>query len=135
MEEAGFAMNLSERAVIVKELPRDCSSGNLRRFLHELVDEMAHVVRPAVVLDCSHASRIDRQSLHLFLSCLEAAMKRNGDLRLAGLHQDALPVLESAGAARLLRNFSTPAEAVRSYHRPPASTVDAAGDEPSANAA
>ena len=111
------AMNLSERAVIVKEVPPKCSTENSRTFLRDLTNAMEDVVRPAIVLDCSHACKIDKQAIHLFLCCLEEAMKRNGDVRIAALHQDAWQVLESAGIARLFRNFRTTAEAVDSYRR------------------
>jgi anti-sigma B factor antagonist len=111
-------MTLLERAVIVKEIPGRCDGANIRRFLQELAGDLAQSIRPAVVLDCSHACRIDRHALHLLLCSLEEAMKRNGDVRLAGLHPDAWSVLESTGIAGLFRSFQTTAEAVNSYRRP-----------------
>jgi anti-anti-sigma regulatory factor len=132
-------MNFSQHPVIVKEFPSVCDGGKSRKFLHELKLEMSHAVRPSVVLDCSRASRVDRQTLHLFLCCLEEAMKRNGDVRLAGLHREALPVLRATAVERLFRNFSTTAEAIDSYRRPAidrtAFTVEVAIDETEANAA
>lgn len=128
-------MNLPERAVIVKELPRDCNGVHGRRFLCELVHAMAKEVRPAVVLDCSRAHRIDRSALQLFLCCLEEAMKRNGDVRLARVHQDAWPVLESAGIGHLFRRFETAAEAVLSYRRPTFARPNLAADEAETNVA
>jgi len=130
-------MQISERAVIVKEVPQNCSPRNSRQFLRDLVFELAQVARPAVVLDCLRAERIDRQTLRLFIWCLEEAMKRNGDVRIAGLHQDALPVLEAAGVARLLRTYPTTTDAIESYQRPAFEKlpVDAAEDGPKANAA
>jgi hypothetical protein len=44
-------------------------------------------------------------------------MKRNGDVRLAGVPISARAVLESAGFDRLFKVFDTDAEAVKSFQR------------------
>lgn len=108
-------MSLPGRAVIVKELPIKCNPGTSRQFLDELVSDLTQVVRPAVVLDCASASIVDRRMLRLILCALEEAMKRNGDVRLAGLHKDAWAVLEAAGSADLFKHFENVAEARNSY--------------------
>jgi len=111
-------MTFSERHVIVKEFPIACDSQSGRRFLRCLTQEMTQVVRPAVVLDFSQIRRIDREALYLLLSCLEEAMKRNGDVRLAGMHRGGWTVLTSSGFERLFQHFPTSTEAVNSYSRP-----------------
>jgi anti-anti-sigma regulatory factor len=111
-------MSFSDRQVIVKEMPQRYDKASLHKFVQDLSRQMADVVRPAVVLDCSGAGKVDRQTLQLFLKCLEEAMKRNGDVRLAGLHRDAYSVLTFAGIERLFQSFSTINEAIDSYRRP-----------------
>ena len=75
--------------------------------------------RPAVVLDCSTLRFLDSSNLHLLLCCLEEAMKRNGDIRLAAVRPEALSVLHSAGVDFLFECFETISEAMDSYGRPP----------------
>jgi anti-sigma B factor antagonist len=111
-------MKISERPVIIKEFPQSCDGGTFRSFLLDLNREMAQMVRPAVVIDCSNAKRVDRQSLLLLLCCLEEAMKRNGDVRLAGIRRDASPVLKSTGVEHLIQSYATVAHAVDSYRCP-----------------
>ena len=108
-------MNSSERAVTIKEVPLNCNNGDANRFVQDLAHDIAQVMRPAVVLDCSSTHGMDRRLLNLLFCCLEEAIKRNGDVRLVGLHQDAWKLLKSTGADRLFRNFATIPEAVDSY--------------------
>jgi anti-anti-sigma regulatory factor len=86
--------------------------------MDNLAEAMAQNIRPAVVLDCSALCKLDKSTMYLFFCCLEEAMKRNGDVRLAGVKPEAFVVLESAGAGYLFRNFATALEAVDSYQHP-----------------
>jgi anti-sigma B factor antagonist len=132
-------MKTSERAVIVREFPERCNSSDSRGFLEDLQHRMAQTLHPAIVLDCFNIRRLDRCAMQLFLSSLEEAMKRNGDVRIAAVHPDALQLLESAGVARLFRIFSSVQDAVNSYHRPTFENSAPAGEihavTPNANAA
>lgn len=47
-------------------------------------------------------------------------MKRNGDVRLAGVSPEARAVLESTGVDRLFKIFDSIAEAESSFRRSPA---------------
>jgi anti-anti-sigma regulatory factor len=60
---------------------------------------------------------MDKPVLHLLLSCLEEAMKRNGDARLAAVSPSAQVVLKMIGADRLFQIFASSAEAVNSFHQ------------------
>lgn len=71
--------------------------------------------RPHLVLDCSRLHQMSREVLHLLFSCLEEALKRNGDVRLAALRPEMKVALQLAGARRLFETYATTAEAVRSY--------------------
>jgi anti-anti-sigma regulatory factor len=63
---------------------------------------------------------MDKPAINLLLSFLEEAMKRNGDVKLAGVPQEAMAALELAGVDRLFEIFATNAEAVSSFRRLPA---------------
>jgi anti-sigma B factor antagonist len=104
--------------VIVKELPQRISGHHARLFLGELEDSM-NGQRPCVVLDCSRIHQMDIPAIHLLLDCLEHAMKHNGDIKLAGVLDEAKAMLELTGVARLFEQFNTNADAIRSFQRPP----------------
>jgi anti-anti-sigma factor len=73
--------------------------------------------RPAIVLDCTELRQIDSAAAHLLLCCLEEAMKRNGDVRLAGLSAEANGMLSAWGVDRLFRTFDTTEKAAQSFQR------------------
>jgi len=104
------------RLVTIEQLPEITSEDQGRRFLGKIRERMSDR-RPGLVLDCSGLSRLDKPVLHLLLSCLEEAMKRNGDARLAAVSPSAQGMLESIGADRLFQIFASNADAVDSYHQ------------------
>jgi anti-sigma B factor antagonist len=107
-------MTIRGRAVTVKQLPEQLSVKQERVFFREVESSM-NVDRPCLVLDCSHVRRLDGSVIHLLLCCLEEAIKRNGDVKLA-----ALPAGAEAAAAltRLFEIFDTTADAVKSFRLP-----------------
>jgi anti-anti-sigma factor len=109
-------MTLPTRAVSVKELPEklDVKRGPL--FLREL-ESCISAERPCIVLDCSRLQEMDKYALHLLLCCLEGAIKRNGDVRLATVAPAAMLNLQLAGIDRLFKIFETVDEAVKSFER------------------
>jgi anti-anti-sigma regulatory factor len=107
------------RLVTIEQLPEITTEDQGRRFLGEIQDRMSDR-RPGLVLDCSGLSQMDKPVLHLLLSCLEEAMKRNGDARLAAVTPSAQGTLKSIGADRLFQIFASNADAVNSFHQPPA---------------
>jgi anti-anti-sigma regulatory factor len=109
----------SRRSVTIEQLPEINSEVQGRRFLGRIQDRMSDR-RPGLVLDCSGLSRMDKPVLQLLLSCLEEAMKRNGDARLAAVTPSAQVTLELIGADRLFQIFPSNADAVNSFHQPPA---------------
>jgi anti-anti-sigma factor len=106
-------------AVKVEQLPETLSVRQGRLFLGELEGSI-NVDRPSIVLDCSKVRRMDRPAINLLLCCLEEAMKRNGNVKLAAVPQEARPILERTGVDRLFEIFDTSAEAVSSFSRTPA---------------
>lgn len=130
----------STRGVIVKQLPAVCDARQAKAYIREVAENITEMIRPGLVLDCSLLQRIDCELLYLMLCCLEEAMKRNGDVRLAGIPAQLKATLELIGMDRLFRVFATAEEAVESLrrHALPQTAVPAApgsGSQPSAHAA
>jgi anti-anti-sigma factor len=115
-------MTIQLRSVRVHEVPEQVTAIEERNFIRDLQEEL-DTERPKLVLDCSKVRSMDIATMRLLLSCLEAAMKRNGDVRLASLPQGAETSLKLAGVDRLFEMFATTADAIHSYHRRPASTL------------
>ena len=75
---------------------------------------------PYIVLDCSKVCQIAIPAIYLLLCCLEEAMKRNGDVKLASMPFETTALLELTGVARLFERYDTNAEAISSFRRLPA---------------
>jgi anti-anti-sigma factor len=88
-----------------------------RLFFRELESRM-NVDRPCVVLDCSRVREMDRFAIHMLLCCLEEAMKRDGDVKLAAVSPSARQILEATRVDRLFEIYDTEADAVNSFFRP-----------------
>jgi len=100
--------------LIVISLPETLNSHQRRTFVRALAGRMKGY-RPRLVLDCSRLQGVDRSAIHLLLCCLEEALRRNGDARLAGLAPAAKTMLETTGADRLFRTFASSADAIKSF--------------------
>jgi anti-sigma B factor antagonist len=104
------------RLVTIEQLPEITSEDQGRRLLGKIQERMSDR-RPGLVLDCSGLSQLDKPVLHLLLSCLEEAMKRNGEARLAAVSPSAQGMLKSIGADRLFQIFASNADAVNSFYQ------------------
>ena len=110
-------MTIAKRSVIVKQVPAMISGKAERAFLSELKDAL-HVDHPHLVLDCSQVRVMDSAVLHLLLCCLEEAMKRNGDVKLAAIPAGAEAFLDRTGVSRLFEMFDTADAAVTGFFKP-----------------
>lgn len=111
-------MTIRKRAVAVMQFPEIRRAKQRQTFLRDM-QGCIDAERPFVVLDCSNAGQLDKSGVSLLLCCLEEVMKRNGDVKLAGLDASAETTLESFGAKRLFDIHDTTASAVSSFHKPP----------------
>jgi anti-anti-sigma factor len=111
-------MMIKMRPVTVHQVPEQVTAEEERAFLREL-ESYVEVDRPRLVLDCSRLRLMDNAAIHLLLSCLEEAMKRKGDVKLASLRPGAEAMLRFSGADRLFESYTTTADAVRSYRERP----------------
>jgi anti-anti-sigma factor len=106
------------RPVVVKQLPERFSIEQARNLLLE-VDSSLKADRPRLVLDCSQVRRLDSAGVQALLLCLEEAMKRNGDVKLAAVPAAAAEILALTKVDSLFEFFDTPAEAVNSFYQVP----------------
>jgi anti-anti-sigma factor len=112
-------MNMtSERLVVVKQLPETLSVKQGRGFFRE-VESCLNADRPRVVLDCSKVRQLDSAGIQVLLRCLEEAMKRNGDVKLAAIPPGTAAILELTRVDRLFEAFDSTAEAVNSFQQFP----------------
>lgn len=102
------------RTISIRKLPSQLDSVHLRALFRELESHI-NVIRPSIVLDCSLLVSLDRHTIHLLLCCLEEAMKRNGDVRLAALQPEARSVLKSTGLESIFQAFDSISDAVDSF--------------------
>ena len=104
--------------VSVIQLPQDTKLLGERFLLRELYRRM-DAIRPRIVLDCSRLPELDESIVYLLLCCLEEAMKRNGDLKLAAIPNYASVMFARSGLDRLFEVFDTVSGAVNSFHLHP----------------
>jgi anti-anti-sigma factor len=109
-------MTIQASNAVVKHLPETLSLKEQRQFFAE-VESHFNIDRPCIVLDCSKVREMDRSAIHFLLCCLEEAMKRNGDVKLAAIPAQSRALLQATGADRLFEVFDTSAEAVTSFRQ------------------
>lgn len=100
--------------VIVMELPERLDHSGVTPFIVEL-KPLLESDRPRMVLDCAQVRNIDSAGVEMLLHCMEQAMKRDGDLKLAAVSPEVAIILELMRVDRLFETFETSAEAVRSF--------------------
>jgi anti-sigma B factor antagonist len=105
---------LTSGPVIVMQVPEQLNAAEVRNFMQEL-GPLLESNRPRIVLDCSQVRSIESVGVEMLLHCLEEALKRDGDLKLAALSPQADVILELMRIARVFEAFRTSEEAVRSF--------------------
>jgi anti-sigma B factor antagonist len=107
------------RPVIVMQAPERLYEADAENFCNEL-KVLLEAERPRLVLDCSQVKDIDSKGVDVLLHCMDEAMKRDGDIKLAALAPGSAVILELMKVDRLFEIFDTPGEAVQSFHALPA---------------
>jgi len=113
---------LTSGPVVVMQMPEQLNSAAVRAFMQEM-EPLLEIQRPRIVFDCSQVRYMDSAGVEMMLHCLEEAMKRDGDLKLASLSPESEVVLELMRVARVFEAFTTSDEAVRSFNAVPAEGV------------
>ncbi|MFZ3340528.1 MAG: STAS domain-containing protein [Terriglobales bacterium] len=103
------------KAVVVKQLPETVSAPQSQAFYREL-EAVLGSDRPRLVFDFTGVRHFDSAGVELLLRCMEEAMKRNGDLKLAALSPQLAVILEMTRIDRLFEIFDNCNDAVESYH-------------------
>ena len=110
-------MRYRKRLIEVRTLPGQIDGARLRTLYHEL-ENCINVDSPAVVLDCSMLLNVDKPAIHFLLCCLEEAMKRNGDIRLAAPQPALMAEIRSTGLDSLFQIFESIEDALESFRMP-----------------
>jgi anti-anti-sigma factor len=111
-------MPITNMTVTLKQLPKKLNEQQSRAFFRE-IESCLNCDRPRVVLDCSNLEQLDRAGIHAILRCLEEAMKRNGDVKLAAMPPAATATMELTGVNRLFEIFDDATDAVNSFQQLP----------------
>jgi anti-sigma B factor antagonist len=104
------------KPVVVKQLPETVSAQQSQTFYREL-ESVLEKDRPRLVFDFTAVRHFDSAGVELLLRCMEEAMKRNGDLKLAALSPQLAVILEMTRVDRLFEIFDNCNDAVESFHR------------------
>lgn len=105
-------------SVTLTQLPDTLDTGSWLRFFKELEDAMrSH--RPRIILDCSNLRQMDRNAIHILLCCLEEALKRDGNVKLAAISSSAREALEAMRVDHLFEIYDTSSDAINSFLWPP----------------
>jgi len=107
-------MEINSRPVVVKRMPDRVNARTAREFMRDLRPFLV-TDRPQLVLDLSQVVRLDAAGVEMLLSCMSAAHKRDGDLKLAAPSPQAYVVLELTRTERLFEIYDTSTDAVRSF--------------------
>jgi anti-sigma B factor antagonist len=106
------------RPVTVKQLPDRVSVNETQQLFRELAP-LFEGDRPCLVFDFSEVRQLDSAGIEMLLRCMEEAMKRNGDVKLAAVSPQVAVILELTRVDRLFEIFENPSDAVESFHRFP----------------
>ena len=101
--------------VIVMEVPATLNHIESQAFFMEL-QPLLENDRPRIVLDCSQLQHVDSAGIEVLLQCIDEAMKRDGDVKLASVSPASAAILELMRVDRLFEMFDTAEEATRSFH-------------------
>jgi anti-sigma B factor antagonist len=105
---------LVRRPVIVMQLPELLNAGEVQDLVGDL-KPLLEPQRPRIVLDCSQVKRIDSAGVEMLLHCLEEAMKRDGDLKLAAVSPESRIIFDLMRVDGIFEMFTTPEEAIDSF--------------------
>ena len=104
----------TSRPVVVKRMPEKVNQRESRKFLQD-VQPFLKADRPQLVFDLSLVKQLDAAGVEMLLHCVSEVMKRDGDLKLASLSQQAAMVLELTRTDRLFEIYDNSTEAARSF--------------------
>jgi anti-sigma B factor antagonist len=101
---------------MVKQVPEELSLEQGRILYLDLKTSLK-TSPPRIVLDCSKVHHFDSTGIQVLLLCLEDAIKRNGDVKLAAVSPAATAILELTRVNALFETFDDISTAVNSYEQ------------------
>ncbi len=104
----------TSRPVVVKRMPERLNLRHARALLKELRPILTSD-RPQLVFDMAQVRHLDAAGVDMLLHCMTECMKRDGDLKLAALSDQAAIILELTRTDRLFEIYHTSTEAMRSF--------------------
>jgi len=102
------------RPVIVLQLPERLNLEQARTFFQDL-SPFLDADRPRLVFDLSEVRQLDSAGVDMLLRCMEATMKRDGDLKLAAVPARIAVILELTRVDRLFEIFESASDAADSF--------------------
>lgn len=105
---------LVRRPVVVMQLPEQLDAEGVQDLVGDLTP-LLEPHRPRIVLDCSHVQRIDSAGVETLLHCLDEAMKRDGDLKLAAVSPESRIIFDLMRVDGIFEMFPTPEDAIHSF--------------------
>jgi anti-sigma B factor antagonist len=96
------------------ELPENLNHAAGKAFMAD-IKPLLQSHRPRVVLDGSQVEHMDSAGIEMLLECMDEAMKRDGDLKMASLSPAAAAILELMRVDRLFEVYGSTDEAARSF--------------------
>jgi len=108
----------TSRPVIVRQLPESVGLRQAQDLAREL-ERFLKDDHPCLVFDFSNVRHIDSAGIEMLLRCMEEAMKRDGDLKLAAIPPPIAVILKLTRVDCLFEIFSKASDAVESYSRFP----------------
>ena len=112
----------SRGPVIVMELPETLNHAEGEKFVSE-IQPLLEAHRPRVVLDCSQVQHMDSAGIETLLYCMQEAMKRDGDLKLAAVSPASATIMELMRVDRIFEVYETAEQAARSFQAVPVQEV------------
>jgi anti-sigma B factor antagonist len=106
---------MTRSPVMVKQFPKSTVSNNSTNLFQD-VETLLRCDRPSLVFDFSNVSHFDSAGIDMLLRCLQEAMKRNGDIKLAAVPPSVAVIIELTRVDRLFQIFVKPSDAVESFH-------------------
>ena len=106
------------KSVVIRQLPDTVTMNNIQQLRRQIGPDLDGD-RPRLVFDCSKVRQLDSAGIDLFLSSLEEAMKRNGDVKLAAVFSPVSIILKLTRVDRLFEIYETPVDAAESFSRFP----------------
>ena len=104
----------TSRPVLVKRVPENMNQREAQKFFAD-VRPLLNADRPQLVFDLSQVRQLDVAGIEVLMQCMSLAMRKDGDLKLASLSDQAAIVLELTRTDRLFEIYDTSTDAARSY--------------------